>query len=194
MIRGLAVPCDAVTLWPEWAFAFAYLGKAVENREWPLRAEHLPLSMCIHAGVSIGGPEREGSVEEGLEALEHHASAAGWALSIERRGSRVAIGGRNRDGRMLPSTLVATRAIVAVAVFDRVERVEPSLMVDPSDPWKVGPVCWRACRVVPLLRPVLCNGAPKIWCIDAELFGEISAVLADSVVAQARAEQALRTG
>jgi hypothetical protein len=184
-VKGLAVPSEAVTLWPEWGFAITHLGKDCENRKWPLPAEHLPMPLCIHAGAYVGGSQSKTAASEGLEGLEHHARAAGWTLQIEQRGSSVFVGGAHASGRVLPPTPIVCRAIVAVAVFDRVDKVEPSAFVSDADPWAVGPLCWRISRVLPLREPVAAAGLLKLWPISGAAFVEIRQQLADAVVSQA---------
>lgn len=45
----------AITLWPEWAYAVAHLGKNIENRTWEPPDGLLGQMIAIHGGVSIGG-------------------------------------------------------------------------------------------------------------------------------------------
>lgn len=45
----------ALTLWPEWAYAVAHLGKDVENRSWPPPQTVIRKRIAIHGGASIGG-------------------------------------------------------------------------------------------------------------------------------------------
>jgi hypothetical protein len=193
------VPRDAVTLWPEWAFALAHLGKRCENRTWTLRLDHLPLALCIHAGAFVGGANTATALEDGLAGLFHHASAAGWGLEHSIRkgadGMNVWISGRNEDGRVLPRTYLARRSHVAVAVFDRVDELEPGLFVRPDDPWAVGPMVWRAARVVTLREPLTCReGKLGLWSLTERHFATISTRLADAVLADAREQAAARTG
>ena len=43
---------DALTLWPEWAFAWRWLGKDVENRSWRPPARLIGQRLAIHAAVT----------------------------------------------------------------------------------------------------------------------------------------------
>ena len=196
---GFAVPRTAVTLWPEWAFAFAYLGKRVENRTWTIRPDLLPLPLLIHGGAYVGGSNTKAALEEGLDGLFHHAAAAGWGLdhtvARAKDGHNVFLSGRHEDGRVLRRTLVARRAIVAAVVIDRVDAIDPSPFVRPEDPWAVGPYGWRASRVVALREPVRCKtGKQGLWEISPSVFRKTSAVLSDSVLAAARDAAGAQTG
>ena len=58
---GLDGVTHAITLWPEWAYAVAHLGKDVENRGDTSKRSYVPLRgyvgqrVAIHAGAYIGG-------------------------------------------------------------------------------------------------------------------------------------------
>lgn len=182
------VPNQALTLWPEWAFAIAHLGKDVENRSYPLG--DLPTPLCIHAGAYIGGATSQHACEAGLEGLFTHASAAGWGLEhgTERGadGPNVWIAGQHEDGRVLSRMFIRKRAILAIAVFDRVEQIGSRLLPLHTDPW-VASDCfaWRARDVLKLAEPVRCKvGQQGLWRIKPSHFQKLQTQIADAAVAR----------
>jgi len=139
----------ALTLWPEWAYAVARLGKRVENRTWiqrPLKGKWL----CIHGGKYIGG-ERGGGAGEVAEVLS--------------------VGGiRGYTRAELDAHLAAARAcqgkIVAIA------KVADFVKADPS-PWFFGPWGWVLSDVQVLREPVAARGMSGVWSIQGELLQQV---------------------
>lgn len=178
----MRTPTHAVTLWPEWGFAFAHLGKDRENRSWALPASFVGKSLAIHAGAWIGGLKSPSMAEMGLEGLYTMAERAGWALDrpqISRLPNRGEITARiiGRRGDVELDQVIACRSIVAVAIFDGNERYDDPLP-DDAPPWAVGPYAWKAAEVVTLRQPVKRSaGALGIWRLTPEERSEIAAQL-----------------
>lgn len=175
----MRTPTHAVTLWPEWAFAFAHLGKDRENRPWALPESFLGRPLAIHAGAWIGGLKSPSMAELGIEGLFTMAERAGWSLDLPHlirglpnRGDITArIVGRRGVVPYVTELdqCIVCRAIVAVAVFDSNERYDDPLP-DDAPPWVVGPFAWRAAEVITLANPVKRTaGALGLWRLnDAE--------------------------
>lgn len=72
----------AVTLWPEWAAAIAWLDKLVENRQWAPSAAQLGPGgwVCIHAGGTVGGLGRAPKSRELFEAHLDDRADALWSV------------------------------------------------------------------------------------------------------------------
>lgn len=68
-----------LTLWPEWAFAVAVLGKDHENRPKPAYRYGLRVGdrFAIHAGAYLGGRKGAPATWEALQAVFHMAGRAG---------------------------------------------------------------------------------------------------------------------
>ena len=45
----------ALTIWPEWSWAFSHLGKRIENRGWEPPQYLGGKQFCLHAGQRVGG-------------------------------------------------------------------------------------------------------------------------------------------
>lgn len=149
----------ALTLWPEWAFAIAHLGKDVENRTWTPPKALIGQRIAIHAGAYIGGRRARVAVEEGAQALRDMARRAGVDISVVlpilactwTSSTRIL---QNEPWR---STPIVTRAIVATAVLAEVRRDSPS-------PWAVsGAVHWCLADVQVLSDPEPCSGRQGLW-------------------------------
>lgn len=199
MTVGFAVPAHALTLTPEWAFAYTHLGKDTENRTWRIKPEQLPMPFCIHAGAHIGGAFTLRAAEEGLEGLFLHAAAAGWGLQHELSKGREAfkawVWGRHASGRELPRTRIRTRAIVAVTSVDRIDALPDATCVRDGDPWAANGFAWRTPRTVVLDDPVRCKaGKLGLWPISAAIFKALSMKVADAVLAEHRRQAGSRTG
>jgi len=177
----------AVTLWPEWAAAIAWLDKRCENRTWePSAAQIGPGGwVCIHAGGTVGGLGRAPKTRELFEAhLEDRADAlrdvfdmaarAGWSWSydasrpVDMAGRldqlvdlRHAEKGVAADPRQI--VLPSYSAIVAVARVVGVDREERT-------GWDVpGAVHWRLADVRRLAEPVSCRGAQGLWLVPDDV-------------------------
>ena len=66
---------QALTLWPEWAWAIVHLGKRVENRSWSIPRGKW---FALHAGKHIGGKSGAAASIEGIESLCTMARRAEW--------------------------------------------------------------------------------------------------------------------
>jgi hypothetical protein len=151
----------ALTLWPEWAWAVAHLGKDVENRGWAPPFWVLGQQIAIHAGRHVGGKPGARYYLAGTDAVREMAVRAGldpgpladWLNKLHRE------------------LCETTSVVVAVA------RVEAECARYAPSGWAVpGQHHWRLHDVVALPRPVPCRGAQGLWVIPREV--------EDAVVAQ----------
>ena len=127
------MPTHALTLWPEWAYAIAHLGKDVENRSWRPPAWLIGRRLAIHAGADLGG--RPGRMAR-LEAQANLLCALGREPPV--------------------GVQIATRRIVAVVTVGEPTR-------DSQSPWAVpGEWHWPLTEVVRVDVPVL-RGAQGLW-------------------------------
>jgi hypothetical protein len=155
----------ALTLWPEWAWAIAWLDKRVENREWRPGDEWLCRRFAIHAGKNIGGRPGKRARSEGLDAFVETAYVAGWDLEPCVRGDDVTMRfRRSGDAKFSESTIVRS-GVVAVAtledVIDEWRRYPDDSL--RSSPWFVGRFGWVLSAVVRLPEPVMVGGAQRLW-------------------------------
>lgn len=138
----------ALTLWPEWAWAVAHLGKDVENRGWAPPFYILGQRIAIHAGRHVGGKPGAAAYRAGTDCVRAAAMAAGLDPSPLADWL-------NRLHRELCE---ATSAVVAVAHVGYNPAIpSPSLWAEP------GQRHWRLAEVVTLLQPVPCRGAQGLW-------------------------------
>lgn len=177
----------AVTLWPEFAAAIAWLDKRCENRGWAPGAAQLGPGgwVCIHAGGTVGGLGRapksrelfENYLDDRAEALWsvfEMAQRAGWIWShdpnrpIDMAGKldqlvdlRHVDKGLEADPRRI--VLPSYSAIVAVARVVGVDR-------EQRTGWDVpGEVHWRLEDVRRLAEPVACSGARGLWDVPDDI-------------------------
>lgn len=157
----------AVTLYPEWAFAFAHFGKNCDNRTWweeQIRGEWI----AIHGGCSVGGvphgklppsPRHLQAIEEVRQMAER---AAGLVLDAsELNYSRV---------------LAEGRGVVAVG------KVRGPIEGEPRG-WYIGSpsIGWLFDRVVRLPVPVPCRGAQGLWELPADVLAAVRAQIAPAL-------------
>jgi hypothetical protein len=150
----------ALTLWPEWAWAVAYLGKDVENRGWAPPSYIRGQRIAIHAGKHVGGRSGPAAYRDGAALVIETALRAG--LDPYAPDSFV-----TRLHRELCAT---TSAVVAVA------RVEAEVAGSAPSAWAAtGQYHWRLCDVTTLRRPVPCRGAQGLWVVPREVEDAIAA-------------------
>lgn len=126
-----------LSLWPEWIWAIACLGKRVENRTW-VKTELYKKRLLLHGSRMIGG-RKAGGMEDIRDVLEQ------GELS----------GQRAREGlRWAESARGKIMAVVRVKEFVRTR---------PEDPWFVGPWGWVFEEVQVLAEPVEARGMQGIW-------------------------------
>jgi len=152
----------ALTLWPEWIWAIAHLGKDVENRSWRPPPAFVGRQVALHAGMTIGG--RDLDEASALRLVVEMAELAGW-----RRACHALVRDDVRRGRVevpLPSaSCPPTRcAVVAVATLGEPTRTSCS-------PWAVpGRWHWPLLEVRVLPRPVRVRGRQGLWALaDADV-------------------------
>lgn len=144
----------ALTLWPEWAFALAHLGKDSENRGWAPPASIIGKRIAIHAGRHIGGRPGLPARNEGFRAV---------ALALR------ACGGVERDVTRWWLQQPPTSAIVCTAVVTGWDR-------DDRTGWDVPGQChWRLADVQVLPEPVPCRGAQGLWRVPADIAARVLA-------------------
>jgi len=148
----------ALTLWPEWAFAVAHLGKRIENRSWRPPKRHVGSRIAIHAGAHIGGRPGRPARIAGLNAVESTAANSDLEVVFFVPIPQVYVGDLGTfpiSADLYPNPTrpipLATRAIVAVATIGEV--VETA---EAGGPWFAGPLGWRLDDLVTLSEPVAC--------------------------------------
>jgi len=140
----------AITLLPEWAYAYAYFGKDVENRSW--RSEQLKGKwFAIHGGKCIGGIQHgEGAVRD------DHRQVIADMLKMAQHAAGITVNVTPRD------ILTHGRGIVALAKLDR-------FIFGDARGWYVGrpQIGWSTPQVVVLDAPVPCRGAQGVWPVQS---------------------------
>lgn len=144
-----------LTVWPEWLWAFVYLGKRTENRTWSPPRELLRrgLVVALHGGKHLGG-------RPGADA-DDEARAA-----VRRMFSR----GPAPPGWTWPQVPLDAFAgqIAAVAELRGVDTD------DTRTRWDVGgSMHWRFPKVYVLETPVRTAGAQGLWTPSAHLLEQI---------------------
>jgi len=135
----------ALTLWPEWAWAIAHLGKDCENRTWPAPRWLVGRLLAIHAGKNVGGHPGAKSFHSGISLVRELAVKAGhdpgaFAEWLNTMRSKI---------------MESTGAVVSVATVGAPGEV--------NSPWAArSQRQWPLLDVVPL-SPVRCRGAQGLW-------------------------------
>ncbi|MCK5652606.1 MAG: hypothetical protein KAJ42_14555 [Gemmatimonadetes bacterium] len=159
------IPKYAITLYPEWAFAIAWLGKDIENRPWQPSIRHVGTPIAIHAGATRRPTQMEAALSIAHEAgVKATFSAPDSVLFPEGDSTR------NRH--------IMTRGIVAVATLARV-------VDNHESPWFFRPVPgdrpnfgWVLKNVVSFDCPVdVPKGQLGLWKLKPPLRDEIRRML-----------------
>ncbi len=131
-----------LSLWPEWIWAIACLGKRVENRTW-VKPELYQQQLLLHGSRMIGGRKAGG-----LEDVQDVLLQGQLGLKQAQEGLRWADGARGK--------------IMAVV------RVKEFVRKRPGDPWFVGPWGWVFEEVQVLAEPVEARGMQGIWHVQGD--------------------------
>lgn len=173
-------PLLALTLWPEWAWAFALhppeRAKRIENRDWRAPDHAIGGYLAVHAGRHIGGRPGRPALGEGLLAVQSMASRAGWGTELRDapEGRRLIVEGYGERFRLSP-TSVLTSAIVGVGRLVACVNLadEPQALarlpagVEPG--WGVPGAWWWVLEDYMLLpEPVACPGRQGLWRVEGE--------------------------
>jgi hypothetical protein len=139
----------ALTLYPEWAYAFCHLGKDIENRTWAAPARHHRRWIALHGGVAVGGIQPRGERytkrhEEAVIEMVEIALAAGAPLRLVQL----------RD-------VLRCRGIVALAYLADVR----SPMTHRARWHMPGCYGWHFAAVHVLPEPIPCRGALGLWTV-----------------------------
>jgi uncharacterized protein YeaO (DUF488 family) len=178
--RGQAVYCGelwedgglgALSLYPEWAWAVAYLGKDIENRDWQ-RHSLFNRWLAIHGGKSIGGKpitKKSGALSDGhaeaLDCMIRTAAGAG-ALSGFGRLAHEYLDYTADNPEVLER--VGRRILAQGCGIVALARV--GLCVERSDSrWFFGPYGFELQEVAVLSKPVPCSGAQGLWPVQREM-------------------------
>jgi hypothetical protein len=174
-----STPDNALTLWPEWAWAIHNLDKRVENRGWKI-----PLGrwFALHAGGHIGGRPGGAAEEAGMYDLIRMAAWAGWgpglfgvtagswSLQFRHQGG---VGTTAHDPRCKMASANPVRTSAILGVFRVTEHQPP----EASGPWKARGQIGNVFEYVPLATPVPCKGAQGLWTIPPDVRASIAAQL-----------------
>lgn len=154
----------ALTCYPHWAHAIAWLGKSLENRQRPLPAALVGQRIAIHAGAELDcvhetrviGDALRGGPRWALELAEHWPTSKIALLVLPR-----VLG---PDGVWRP---VMCRVIVATAVVRPREPDPDAQLPDWADPH--APYWWALSEVRALAEPVpVRRGQLGLWRVDDE--------------------------
>lgn len=177
----------ALTLRHPWAFAIAFLGKDVENREWDERLAEL---MGIHAQVGQRIAIHGGAAPERPKRGKHWRDLSPsnlWAQHcealeyIQRRqlGSLTPQGVTHltrvrQGGPLRPEHFICT-GVIAVATVQRLTR-------DSTSPWAVpGQLHIELGDVQVLPNPVQCTGKQGLWDLGEDLTAVVERRLTEYV-------------
>lgn len=180
---------QALTLWPEWAWAIDLPEKLAKRVE--CRGYELPIGawVYLHAGKHIGGRPGRPSLEGGLRAVERMARDAGLqsaTLLDYRDGGALLVGGSAHLFGALERVPIALshaerRPIITSAILGkfRVLRVLSPGVVEDTDGvrgWKVADSYGNVFEYQRLNQPVPCKGAPGLWRLPLAVEMEVANV------------------
>lgn len=127
----------ALSLWRPWPWAFAHVGKPVENRRWPMPRYLAGQELAMHAALRFDEPAllkmREGAFGEAAQAV--------------------------------PATQHPTGVVGVFTFVDCVPLGDIDIDDPLAVTWSFGPWCWRvkpgSVRMLPV--PIACPGRQGLW-------------------------------
>jgi activating signal cointegrator 1 len=158
----------ALTLTQPWATLIAIGAKRIETRSW---------STDYHGQIAIHAAKGLGPVG-GKRGLADQCTMAAFADAL--RGGGYALGAET----YLTDKPLPLGAIVAIAVLDRVRRIDMKLRAEvmaqtitPNEiefgSYESGRYAWFLESVLPLKEPIPCSGALSLWDVPAEVHNRI---------------------
>ena len=149
----------ALTLWPEWAYAFLHFGKDIENRTWRPHHQMLRRWHGIHGGQAIGGMPARG--ERYYD--ETHGEAVRSMLEMAKLNGAVI------NEKITIRKILNCRGIVAIGYLD--EARQPPKDRDrwhvpfTLDAHGIKKPCFglHFSKIMPLPEPIPCKGALGFW-------------------------------
>lgn len=172
----------ALTLRHPWAFAIAYLGKDVENREWSDELAHLNRihaelgqRIAIHGGAAPVRPLRKhwrsltpkNPWRELCEQVEIWQVLEQMGEGILTPAAAEYLHQARAGGPLRPEHFICT-GIVAVATVQRVTRASTSRWAAHGD------LHIELSEVIVLHRPVQTGGKQGLWTLDFEIEQAVS--------------------
>lgn len=178
----------ALTLWPEWAWSVCHLGNDVENRGYPIPDKLVGHRIGIHAGVTVGGGNKQ-AAERSLLHLEDVARGAGWtadrinegppwrletvAIVFKMNGEEFVLDVKRWWGirhKLYRGCIVAT-AVLRGFVFHDIgynQRGNSNHIID--SPWsEEGSYSWKLDDMILLSSPVACRGQQRLWTVPQDV-------------------------
>lgn len=177
---------NAITLWPEWAWAVTRLGKNVENRRRRTSLE-IGSELAIHAGASFGGTTKYQGLDKIFGPVSTMASRAGWRLGFRNSENIVQCYNTSRSDMITAKAhRMPRRSVVAVAIFAGM--LEPGKVLGWDDdvalfgcgdwPWWAGDQFGYILQNVKVLpEPVPCRGQQGLWILRGEKLERVRAQL-----------------
>lgn len=153
----------ALSLWPEWLWAFTALDKRLENRGWRPPKWLMGKYFCLHAGSRINGGA---SVMDGLESLAMTARDAGWQHTEIRRKMLDKASYEFECTKGEEKHTFSTETAVRSAIVAVVKLID--VTYDEDRPWAIPHSHhWIFNDTIHVLeRPVYCAGQRGLWRLD----------------------------
>lgn len=153
----------ALTLWRPWDTAIFFLGKPVENRDWPPPASLVGQRIALHGGKTWD--------EEGVDTILRLAVRSG----LDERLVKSRLAWAKRRPSLILGTVKLARVLRGAG--------------DPlsTNPWFFGPVGWVCEDPIAFEEPVPCRGAQRLWTLptdtEAQVLKQESAAVARAIAA-----------
>lgn len=144
----------AITLWRPRDTAILFLGKPVENREWPPPPSIIGERIALHSGKKFD--------DDGACTVVKLAIASGIPAEVVQvlleRSERV------------ESAIIGTVRIARV-----LRRDHPQLAADPlaASPWFFGSFGWVCEEPIAFDEPIPCRGAQGLWHVPSEIAARV---------------------
>lgn len=137
----------ALTLWPEWMYAFLHFGKDIENRTWRPALSMLRRWHALHGGQAVGGVPSRGD-----RFNSNHTDAVESMLNV----AQLNIG---KIPQFTLADVLRCRGIVALGYLDSVRPPPPE-----RRGWHM-PGCngLHFSKIIALPEPIPCRGALGFW-------------------------------
>ena len=156
----------ALTMWSPWAWAIAWAGKDVENRQKAPPAELIGQEIGIHGGLTLELDAIETIAEEfGVRPVNYCMETITRGIALGACSPGALAGFARLAGWVRVKT--AYQRPLEVAAWGGMSEARAREAANSA--WANGPYLWVLEDIRPLEHPVMCPGDRGFWDLDEEV-------------------------
>lgn len=166
---------NAITVKPQWAYAFIHLGKRVENRSF-FPESLLGRMIALHAGKHVGGSPSQPATFRGFRDLSVCMTREGYLASpVWMKGSEPFLAYVDKDEvEIAKSARIVMADDCPASVVFAVARIGVAHQDERDGWWLDTEYQWKLDRYWALKKPVPCKGQQGVWKLPEEVEGAVA--------------------